>query len=175
MNLKSRKGLVQIYTGNGKGKTTAALGLALRAIGAGLKVCICQFVKGKVYSEIKALEKLKNINVFHCGRSCFIKGRPDPRDALLARRGLARVRRVIMSGRCDVVIMDELTIVLKLGLVDVGEIIDILRNRPRSVEIIITGRYCTPALFKHADLITEMREIKHPYKRGILARRGIEY
>lgn len=170
-----KNALVQIYTGNGKGKTTAALGLALRASGAGLKVCVCQFVKGKLYNEIKALKKLKNVYVYQCGRSCFVNRKPEQADRECASRGLARARKIIMSGRFDVVVLDEINIALDFGLIRPKDIVDMIKNRPDSVELILTGRYCPPVLFRYADLVTEMKEVKHPYRKGVLARRGIEY
>lgn len=173
--MKLKNGLVEIYTGNGKGKTTAAFGLALRAAGAGCKVYILQFIKGKVYSELKALKRIKNIKVEQCGRGCFIKTKPKPIDIKYAERGLAKGQKNIMSGKFDIVVLDEANVALKLGLIKIKEIIDIIKHKPRRVELILTGRYCPRALLGHADLITEMKEVRHPYKKGILARRGIEF
>ena len=173
--MRLRKGLVQIYTGNGKGKTTAALGLALRASGAGLRVYILQFIKGKTYSELKALEKIRNIKVEQCGRGCFIRKKPDKKDIEYAQKGLEKSRETIMSGKYGVVILDEVNIALKLGLIKVKSIVDIIKHKPASIELILTGRYCPRTLAKHADLITEMKKIKHPYTKGVKARRGIEF
>ena len=173
--MKLGKGLVQVYTGNGKGKTTAALGLAVRAAGAGLGVYVLQFVKGKPYSEANALKKLKRVRFERCGRSCFIKRLPTREDFSCARKGLAKAREAIHSKRYDVVILDEANIALRFGLIEVKSIIALIKSKPRSVEIILTGRDCPPAVIRHADLVTEMKEIKHPYRRGIKARRGIEY
>ena len=170
-----RKGLVQIYTGNGKGKTTAALGLALRASGAGLRVCILQFIKKRSYSEIKALRTVKNVKLEQCGRGCFIRGKPGAQDIECARQGLAKAEKAIRSRRFDVVILDEVNIALKLGLVNTRDIVGLVKRKPVSVELVLTGRGCPPSLFKHAQLVTEMREIKHPYQRGLKARPGIEY
>lgn len=170
-----KKGLVQIYTGNGKGKTTAAFGLALRAAGAGLTIYILQFIKMKGYSEEKSIKKIKNIKIERCGRRCLIKKKPDKRDIESAQKGLAKARKNIMSGKYDMVILDEANIALKLGLIKIKDIVDIIKRKPRSVELVLTGRYSPPPLLKHADLITEMKEIKHPYQKGIKARRGIEY
>jgi len=174
MTRKLRWGLVQVYTGDGKGKTTAALGLALRAAGAGLKVYICQFIKGAEYSENKALKKIKNIKVEQCGRGCFIRGKPDGKDVKAAERGLEKARECVSSGRCDVVILDEVNIALKLGLLRTGDVIDMIRRKPAAVEIVLTGRCCPSEIIDAADLVTEMKEIKHPYRRGIKARIGIE-
>src|SRR4030043_914532 len=120
-----KKGLVQIYTGNGKGKTTAALGLAMRASGAGLKVYICQFIKGKFYSEINAVKKTRNIRIEQYGRGCFIKKRPKKIDAQYAQIGLEKARKNCFSGDYDIVILDELNIALKLGLVKIEDVLDI--------------------------------------------------
>jgi len=173
--MKLKKGLVQIYTGNGKGKTTAAIGLALRAEGAGLKVYMCQFIKSNTYSEIKALRKIRNIKVEQYGRGCFIKGKPKKIDIDCAEKGLAMVRKNINSGKYSLVIMDEVNIALRLGLIKVKDLIDIIKKKPPFVELVLTGRYCPVSLFKHAHLVTEMKEIKHPFKKGIKARIGIEY
>lgn len=170
-----KNGLVQIYTGDGKGKTTAALGLALRAAGVNLNVYICQFIKGKVYSELEALKKIKNITIEQYGRGCFIRGRPKKEDVTYAKKGLAKARAIMMSGRYDMVILDEVNVALKLGLLNTSDIIEMIKRKPKSVELVLTGRYVPPSLMKLADLITEMREIKHPYQKGIKARRGIEY
>ena len=170
-----KKGLVQVYTGNGKGKSTAAFGLAIRAAGAGMRVFICQFIKGMPCSEIKALKAVKNINIEQYGSGYFIKGKPAFRDIKCAEEGLARIRSLIKSGLCDLVILDEVNIAIKFGLLKSEDIIDIICKKPGFVELVLTGRYCPQAIFKYADLVTEMREIKHPYKKGIKARKGIEY
>jgi len=128
MARRLKRGLVQVYTGDGKGKTTAALGLALRAAGAGLKVYICQFIKSGAYSENKALKKIKNIRIEQCGRGCFIKGKPDRKDVKAAERGLAKARRRILSGKCDVAILDEANVALKFGLIGLGDIMDIINQ-----------------------------------------------
>ncbi|OGW83439.1 MAG: cob(I)yrinic acid a,c-diamide adenosyltransferase [Omnitrophica bacterium RIFCSPLOWO2_01_FULL_45_10] len=175
MTYKSKKRLVQVYTGNGKGKTTAAIGLAIRAAGAGYKVYIQQFIKGRIYSELKALSKIKNIKAEQCGRGCFIKGKPTMLDKICAQSGLLRAEQIIMSGKYDLVILDEVNVALKLGLIECEKVIDIISRKPKDVEIVLTGRYCPSCILECADLVTEMREIKHPYKKGIPARRGIEY
>jgi cob(I)alamin adenosyltransferase len=173
--MKLKKGLVQIYTGCGKGKTTAALGLALRAVGAGLKVYMLQFIKGKSYSELKALKSIKNIKIDQCGRGCFIKKKPSGIDISCARRGLIRAEKAIMSGDYDVVILDEANIALSIGLIDIKDTLNIIKAKPRNVELVLTGRRCPRSLLKRAHLVTDMREVKHPYQKGVKARRGIEY
>ncbi|MBL7156852.1 MAG: cob(I)yrinic acid a,c-diamide adenosyltransferase [Candidatus Omnitrophica bacterium] len=173
--MKLKKGLVQIYTGNGKGKTTAAFGLAIRAAGAGGKVYILQFIKGKTYSEIRILKKIKNIKIEQCGRGCFIKKKPDKEDRERARKGLRKAQTNIASGRYDLVVLDEVNIALNLGLLETKDVTALIKQKPSSVELVLTGRYCPRALFKYADLVTEMREVKHPYQKGIKARPGIEF
>ncbi len=168
-------GLVQVYTGNGKGKTTAALGLAIRAAGAGLKVCIHQFVKDGQYSEIRALKKIKNIVVKQCGRGCFIKGKPEDEDIKCARNGFQAACKDIFSGKYDLVILDEINIALALGLLKAKDMSSLINRKPKKLEIVLTGRRCPASILKKADLITEMKEIRHPYKNGIIARKGIEY
>lgn len=168
-------GLIQIYTGNGKGKTTAALGLAIRAAGAGIKVYILQFLKSAAYSEIRSIAKIRNIKVEQCGRGCFIKGKPKHADVARAARGLTKAARHIASGRYGLVILDEVNCALGAGLLKTEEIMKIIRSKPEDVELVLTGRYCPPAVMKRADLITEMKKVRHPYDKGIPARRGIEY
>ncbi len=170
-----KKGLVQIYTGNGKGKTTAALGLALRAAGAGLSVYVMQFLKSAAYSEMKTLKKLKKITAVQCGRGCLIKRKAKKIDFSLAAAGLMKARKIIMSGEYDVVILDEVNVALNLGLINSADITEIITRKPRGVELVLTGRYCPKSILKRADLITEMREVKHPYRKGLKARPGIEY
>jgi cob(I)alamin adenosyltransferase len=169
------QGLIQVYTGDGKGKTTAALGLALRAAGAGLKVFIGQFLKGAEYSEIKALRQLATgIEIKQYGRRCFIKDKPDEEDIRLAQNGLVEMESVIQSGDYDLVILDEANIAVYYNLFSVDELLKVVQNRPKQVEIVITGRNADPRIIAAADLVTEMREIKHYYQKGIAARLGIE-
>jgi len=169
------RGYVQVYTGDGKGKTTAALGLALRAAGAGLNVYIAQFVKGRPYSELEALERLGDrITIRQFGRRCFITGPPTAEDITAAREGLEAARKAIESGRYDVVILDEANIAVHFGLFSAAELLDVVRARPGHVELVITGRRVHPDVLACADLVTEMREIKHYYREGAAARRGIE-
>ena len=167
--------MIQVYTGSGKGKTTAAFGQALRAVGAGLKVFIGQFVKGKNYSELKALKKIKNIKIEQFGRGCFIKREPNKKDIELARIGLERVRKIISIGIYDIVILDEITVALKLGLLKLGDIISLIKNTSKKTELILTGRNAHPEILKIADLVSEIKDRKHYYKKGVKARRGIEY
>ena len=170
------KGYIHVYTGNGKGKTTAALGLALRAVGAGKKVYFAQFVKGKIYSEIDAINRyIPEITVKQYGRGCFIVNKPTLEDIQAAKEGLEEVGAVIRSGKYDVVVLDEATIALHYKLFSVEELIAVLQEKHEETEIAITGRYAPEELIEIADLVTEMKEIKHYYTKGISARKGIEY
>nr|VFJ70946.1 MAG: cob(I)yrinic acid a,c-diamide adenosyltransferase [Candidatus Kentron sp. FW] len=169
------KGYVQVYTGNGKGKTTAAFGLALRSAGAGLKVFIAQFVKGMKYSELESIGWLSDkITLHQYGRNCFIRRNPTEEDIALARDGLDRTRRAILSGDWDVVILDEANIAVYFELFPVEELLTLIEEKPEHVELIITGRYADERLIERADLVTEMREVKHYYVDGVKARAGIE-
>lgn len=169
-------GFIHVYTGNGKGKTTAALGLALRAAGAGKKVFIAQFVKGMHYAELDALRRLEpEITLRQYGRDCFIRHEPEDKDIALARHGLAEVSEMIRSGAYDVVILNEACIALYYKLFTLEELLEVLRFRPENMEIVITGRYAPPELIEMADLVTEMKEVKHYYNSGIEARKGIEF
>jgi len=169
------KGYVQVYTGNGKGKTTAAFGLAIRAAGAGLKVFIAQFVKGMHYSELKSFTYFKNkISIRQYGRQCFIFGKPEPEDFCAAKKGFDQVTKIIQSGEYPIVILDEITIAIYYNLLSVDSLLNLIKNRPKHVEIIITGRYADKKIMEAADLITEMREVKHYFNKGVKARIGIE-
>ena len=168
------KGYVQVYTGNGKGKTTAAIGLAIRATGAGKKIYIAQFVKGMKYSEIKTLEKFDNIDIEQFGLKCFIVDKPKQEDIDLAVEGLNKVKELIVSGKYDLVIMDEANIAVFFNLYSEDDLLKVIDIKPENVELIITGRYAKEKLIKRADLVTEMKEIKHYYNNGVEARQGIE-
>ena len=168
--------MIHIYTGNGKGKTTAALGLALRASGAGLKVYIGQFIKGKnYYSELKALKNLKNITLEQFGRGCFICGKPNKEEIKMARKGWERIKKIIARKTYDMVILDEINVAVKLGLLAQREVAEIMKKNPARCELILTGRYAHPEFLKLADLVSEIKEKKHYYRRGKKARKGIEY
>ncbi len=169
------KGYIHLYTGNGKGKTTAALGLALRAVGAEKKVFIAQFVKGMHYAELDALLRFPEIELKQYGLDCFIENQPTENDINAARQGLIEVKSIIKNYQYDIVILDEVCIALYYHLFETEELISILHKKPEAMEIILTGRYAPPELFEIADLVTEMKEIKHYYNNGILARKGIEY
>ena len=173
------KGYLQVYTGNGKGKTTSAIGLAVRALGNNLSVFIGQFVKGMKYSEIFCLEKLNNnikekLIIKQFGRQCFINYEPDNEDFRLAKEGWNEIKEIIISGSFDVIIADELSIAVFYKLINLEDILYTIDNRKDTSELIITGRYMPKEIIDKADLVTEMNEIKHYYKKGIIARKGIE-
>jgi cob(I)alamin adenosyltransferase len=169
------KGYVQVYTGNGKGKTTAAIGLAVRAAGAGLKVFIAQFCKGFDYSELKALRLFKDsIKVKQYGKRTFIHGRPGEADKKFAMEGLIASKEAIKSGKYDVIILDEANIAVHFNLLSIDDLLDIIDSKPEDVELVITGRHARKELIKKADLVTRMCEIKHYYRQDVKARKGIE-
>lgn len=168
------RGYVQVYTGDGKGKTTAALGLALRAAGAGLRIFIGQFVKGMEYSELRVLERFDEIEVRRYGRDCFIDREPEPEDIEAARAGLEDAREELISGRWDIVILDEANIATYFKLFPVEDLLALIEQKPADVELVITGRRADPRVIEAADLVTEMREVKHYYQQGVPCRKGIE-
>lgn len=172
---KFKIGLIHVYTGNGKGKTTAALGLAIRAAGSGLKVSIHQFMKNGQYGELKTLKKIKNIIIRQCGRRCFVKGKPEGGDIRCAEDGFRAAEKDIKSSKYDLVILDEINVALKLGLIKTKDVISLISRKPEGMELVLTGRGAPAAVLKKADLITEMKEIRHPFKSGVGARAGIEY
>ncbi|AMW33264.1 cob(I)yrinic acid a,c-diamide adenosyltransferase [Fervidobacterium islandicum] len=169
------KGYIHVYTGNGKGKTTAAFGLALRAVCAGKKVYIGQFIKGMKYSELDAPNYLPNLVIEQYGRNCFIRNKPTDEDIKLAKAGLEKMKNVISSGEYNLVVMDEVNVAIYYRLFSVDEVLEILKTKPEHIDVVLTGRYAPQELIEVADLVTEMREIKHYYQQGVLAREGIEY
>jgi len=169
------KGYVQVYTGNGKGKTTAALGLALRAAGSGLRVFVAQFIKSSEYSEIKALRRFEDlITVKQFGTGCFIIGAPGDEDIAAARQGWNEVKKAIAGGLYDVVILDEANIAAYYNLISPDELVELIESKPEHIELIITGRHAHDRVIAHADLVTDMHEVKHYYTAGVQARDGIE-
>jgi cob(I)alamin adenosyltransferase len=167
--------MIQVYTGNGKGKTTAAFGLALRAAGAGLNVYIAQFTKGACCSEHQALKKIKNIKIEQFGRACFIRNKPEQMDIELAKKGLRKVKEVINCKNYRIIILDEINIALKLRLVSLKDMLDLIKHTPKNIELVLTGRNAPAQIIKAADLVSQIKEIKHYYVKGIKARRGIEF
>ncbi len=169
------RGCVQVYTGDGKGKTTAALGLALRAAGAGLHVFIAQFIKGTRSSELDALQRYSDlIEIKQYGRGGFIRDEPEVEDIEAAKKGLDEARAALESGEYDVVILDEANVAVHVRLFGVEDLLALLDVRPEQVELVVTGRKAPAELIERADLVTEMREVKHYYAQGLAARRGIE-
>lgn len=171
------KGLTQIYTGDGKGKTTAALGLALRAAGQGARVVIIQFMKGwSHYGEIRSVALIPNITLVQTGRPDYVyRGKEEPEDYNEASLGLKLAREFAASGKCDMLILDEINVALDYGLVSLDSVVHLVMEKPEGLELVMTGRYANQRLIELADLVTEMREIKHPYRDGVTARRGVEY
>lgn len=171
-----RKGYIQVYTGSGKGKTTAALGLALRAAGAGLRVFIAQFVKQRRCNEHKILERFQDlITIKHYGKGFITEGRPTKSAIKAAQDGLDEVLTVLKSGRYDVVILDEANVAVHYNLIPAKGLFELIAAKPGSTELIITGRYADRRVIQMADLVTEMREVKHYRKKGVRSRAGIEY
>jgi len=168
------QGYIHVYTGNGKGKTTAALGLCLRAAAAGKKVYIGQFVKGMHYSELDLLPTIANIDLKQYGRGCFIYADPTEADIIAAQAGLSEMAQILSSGEYDLVVLDEVNIALYYGLISIDDLKTALLARDRQVEVVLTGRYAPQELIDMADLVTEMLEIKHYYNQGVEARTGIE-
>ncbi|EMR73577.1 cob(I)yrinic acid a,c-diamide adenosyltransferase [Thermoplasmatales archaeon SCGC AB-539-N05] len=170
------KGYIHVYTGPGKGKTTAALGLGLRAAGADLKVCMVQFMKGKRYSELNSAEQLSNFTIVQYGRDEFVsKENPEQIDIDFALKGFAYVQEIVKNGKHDMVILDEINVAIDYNLIPLDDVLKLIEEKPEKVELILTGRYAHPELVKNADLVTEMLEIKHPYQKGVLARKGVDY
>lgn len=170
-------GLVQVYTGDGKGKTTAALGQALRAVGRGLRVYMAQFIKGQETGELLAAKRLApDFMIRQFGSGKFITGRePSQGELEMAKAGWTEIRKVVDSGQYDIVILDEISHAIRVGLIGLEEVEELLNQRPRQIELILTGRRMPPDLIEAADLVTEMVAVKHPYDRGIKVRRGIEF
>ena len=197
MNVIRELGLIQVYTGEGKGKTTAALGLGLRAAGHGFRVHMIQFMKGRGYTgELIAVKNLApNFTLAQFGRECrisslirdghkkcegcgdcFVKDRGAAKeDVELARKGLQQAWEYVNNKGCDILILDEIGNALRYGLVTTDQVMELIEKKPREMELVLTGRGVPQEIFAAADLVTEMKEIKHPYKNGVSSRRGIEY
>ena len=172
-----KKGLLHVYTGNGRGKTTSAIGLAVRALGRNWKVYLIQFMKGYYnYGELQTLSKFENLKIIQFGTPEFVsKKHPKKEDIEHAVEGLNFAKELIMRGEYDMVILDEINVAVDFGLLDKNEIIELIKNRPSHVELILTGRNAPSEFIELADYVTEMKEIKHPFMKGLLAREGIEY
>jgi cob(I)alamin adenosyltransferase len=171
-----RQGCVQVYTGEGKGKTTAATGLAVRAVGAGLRVFIGQFIKGSDSAEMTLLRaRCPEMTIEQFGLGRFIKGGPAPEDLRVAHAGVVRLQEVLASGTYDVVIADEANGAVGAGVITEQELLSLIEQRPDPVELVITGRDALPSVIDRADLVSEMKKVKHCYDSGVPAREGMEF
>lgn len=170
------KGYIHVYTGPGKGKTTSAIGLGIRAAGAGNKVHMIQFMKGRKYCELNILDDINNFTYSQHGRDEFVdKKNPEQIDIDLARKGFEHAKKLIRSKKYDMIILDEINVAVDFNLIKIDELLDLIQEKPVGLELIITGRYAKKDIIKNSDYVTEMLEIKHPYKKGVEARRGCEY
>jgi cob(I)alamin adenosyltransferase len=171
------KGTIQVYTGDGKGKTTAALGLALRACGHGFKVLMIQFMKGsKNYGEVIISAEIPGFTLIQSGLPTFVeKGSPSEEDLRLAKEGFALAAKAVDEASCDILILDEINVAVDYGLVEVKQVLELVKRKPPEMEIVLTGRYAPTEFTEIADLVTEMKEIKHHYMSGLQMREGIEY
>ncbi|MCL2285382.1 MAG: cob(I)yrinic acid a,c-diamide adenosyltransferase [Firmicutes bacterium] len=169
------KGYVHVYTGNGKGKTTAMLGLSLRAAGAGLNVYIGQFIKSMAYSEVNAIKSgLPNIEIEQYGDGCMITRGPSPQDIMCAEAGIDKAMQAMLSGKYNVIALDEINVAVHLGVVKLKDALELIAKKPHGVELILTGRYAPPEIVALADVVSEIVDIKHYYFAGVMARDGIE-
>ena len=171
-----KKGYIHVYTGPGKGKTTSAIGLGARAAGAGMKVHMIQFMKGRRYSELNSIDKIPNFSFVQHGRDEFVnKEKPEKIDIDLAQKGLTHAKDVIKKGKYDMIILDEINVAVDFNLIDVHDVIKLIEEKPEGLELVLTGRYAHPELTRYADYVTEMLEIKHPYQQGVEARKGVDF
>ena len=174
MSEKINKGLIQVYTGDGKGKTTAALGIAIRAAGHGMRVGFIQFLKSEPCGEHLFVSRYHPFDIVQTGTGDnFTKSREELNEE--AQRTLAYAEEQMLSGRYDLLILDEIFVAIHKGLITTEQVLDLLDKKPESVELVLTGRYAPTEVVERVDLVTEMRMIKHPFNQGIAARRGIEY
>lgn len=165
-----------VYTGQGKGKTTAAVGQAIRAIGHGYRVCMIHFMKGRDYGEFLATNHISNLTIIRAGRDSFVnREKPDPVDIELAEEGFNKAKKAIMSGEYDMVVLDEINVAVDYGLIDEKKLLDMIEEKPAGVALILTGRNATPELVQRADMVSEVLAIKHHYEKGAKCCRGIEY
>jgi len=176
-NLKEKRRLIHVYTGNGKGKTTAALGLALRACGQGWNVLMIQFMKGKDgCGELNICKSIPNFELMRYGLPDWVRSQsPTDDDKKLAAEAFQKASDAILAGRYDMVILDELNVAVDFGLVPLGDVVSLLNRKPDSVELVLTGRRAHPDLVGMADYVSEIREVKHPFHESIQAREGVDY
>ncbi len=171
-----KPGLVMVFTGDGKGKTTAAVGQAVRALGHGYSVYMIHFMKGRDYGEFLSLEKMANLTLVRAGRDSFVcRENPDPVDVKMAEDGFYRAAEAIRSGDFDLVVLDEINVAVDFGLIEEEAVLKLLKEKPVEVTVILTGRSASPKLIKQADLVSEVLAIKHHYKQGADCLAGIEY
>lgn len=176
MDQLDQKSLVMVLTGNGKGKTTAALGMALRAVGHGGQVVVVQFMKGRTYGELKAVKEMPHFQIIKGGRDVFVdKDNPAEIDLKMAQESFAKARDYVNSGRYKMVVLDEINVAVHYGLIQASDVLQLIEQRPEHVDLVLTGRYMPEEFFEIADLISEVKEVKHHYQKGIPARSGIEY
>lgn len=173
----AKRGLVMVITGNGKGKTTSAFGQALRAVGHGYKVCIIQFMKGRKYGEVLATEKyLQDITIIQSGLDSFVmRNNPAPVDIDLAKQGLTKAEEILQSKKYNMVILDEINVAVDFNLISEEEVITLIKEKPAEIDLILTGRYASKEIMEIADMVSEIKEVKHHYNAGIKDREGIEY
>src|SRR4030065_1590520 len=177
MNKTLQQGFIQVYTGNGKGKTTAAIGQAVRAAGYGLKTYFVMFMKEFPYNEVKSLKNLKDfITLVQVGKDDFVykKVPPSETEKLAIKKALYETKNKMLSGEYDLIVLDEIFVSIFFGLIDKEEVISFIDTKPENVELIMTGRYCPQEIIDKAELVTAMKEVKHYYEKGVLARKGIE-
>jgi cob(I)alamin adenosyltransferase len=177
VHLPAHRGLVIVITGKGKGKTTSAFGQALRAIGQGYKVFIVQFMKGRAYGEFVAAEKyLPHLTIHRSGLDSFVmRENPAPVDIELAMQGFVLAKKAADSGKYNMIILDEINVAVDFKLIPLQDVIDLIKNKPPALDLILTGRYAAKEIIKLADTVSEVKEIKHHYQAGIKDRAGIEY
>ena len=169
--------MIQIYTGNGKGKTTAAIGQGIRAVGHKHKVIMIQFMKGDpCYGEISTINKIRNFKVVQSGLPTFVeKGNLSKKDLALAQKGFKLAQKIIKEKKYKMVILDEINVAIDYGLIKLSDVLELVKNCPKQIELVLTGRYAPKELIELADLVSEIKEIKHPYQKGIVSRKGIDY
>jgi len=171
-----KKGYIHVYTGTGKGKTTSAIGLGIRAAGAGYKIHMFQFMKGRKYSELNTLDNIENFNYSQHGRDEFVnKENPEKIDIDLAQEGFKKSRDYILNQDYDMIILDEINVAVDFNLIKLEDVLDLIDKKPSKLELVLTGRYAHDLIKDKADYLTDMNEIKHPYQNGIQARKGIDY
>ncbi len=173
---KDLPGLIMVFTGDGKGKTTAAVGQAIRALGHGYKVFMIHFMKGRDYGEFLATDKMQNLTLVRAGRDDFVsRENPDPVDVELAKNGFEKAEKAVMSGDYNLVVLDEINVAVDYGLIEESRVLDLLKSKPQHVALVLTGRNASPELVKMADTVSEVLAIKHHYETGADCCKGIEY